>query len=151
QSVSRNKDKFPDDFCFQLTMKEYNNILKSQIGTSSLKKHGGVRKLPFAFTEEGVAMLATTIHTKVANEMSIRPGNSPTLLSRASAAGLTPWGSSPDSLTTPSISTASNPSEEAKSSATTPQVSRTAKKASCTASTALCSKTKTASPPPSIQ
>ena len=72
QSVSRNKDKFPDDFCFQLTMEEYNNILKSQIGTSSFKKHGGVRKLPFAFTEEGVAMLATTIHTKVANEMSIR-------------------------------------------------------------------------------
>ena len=37
QSVTRNKDKFPDDFCFQLTMEEYNNILKSQLGTSSVK------------------------------------------------------------------------------------------------------------------
>jgi hypothetical protein len=37
--------------------------LKSQIGTSRLNNYGGVRKMPFAFTEQGVAMLATVIHT----------------------------------------------------------------------------------------
>src|SRR5687768_19198 len=54
QAVKRNSDRFPADFKFQLTQKEFEN-LKSQIVTSSW---GGVRKMPFAFTEQGVAMLS---------------------------------------------------------------------------------------------
>jgi hypothetical protein len=55
QSVKRNIDRFPIDFMFQLSNKEFDN-LKSQIVTSSW---GGKRKLPFAFTELGVAMLSS--------------------------------------------------------------------------------------------
>ena len=68
QAVSRNKEKFPSDFCFQLTDDEYKS-LKSQIGTT--KRTSMARSLPYAFTEQGVAMLATVIHTKVATEVSI--------------------------------------------------------------------------------
>ena len=58
QAVSRHKDRFPKDFYFQLTCAEYEN-LKSQIGTSSKKTYGGVRKIPYVFTEQGVAMLSS--------------------------------------------------------------------------------------------
>ncbi len=70
QAVKRNIARFPDDFYFQITTEEYNN-LKSQIGTSSYNNYGGARKLPYAFTEQGVAMLATVIHTKEAALISI--------------------------------------------------------------------------------
>jgi hypothetical protein len=70
QAVKRNIARFPDDFYFQITIEEYNN-LKSQIGTSSYNNYGGARKLPYAFTEQGVAMLATVIHTKEAALISI--------------------------------------------------------------------------------
>ena len=69
-AVKRNIDKFPNDFYFQLDLEEYSN-LKFQIETSSLNSYGGVRKLPYAFTEEGVAMLASILRTKVANEVSV--------------------------------------------------------------------------------
>lgn len=54
QAVKRNLKRFPDDFVFRVNHQEFTN-LKSQIVTSSW---GGVRKLPYAFTEQGVAMLA---------------------------------------------------------------------------------------------
>ena len=69
QAVSRNKERFPEDFYFQLTKYEFDN-LKSQSGTSSWN-YGGVRKLPYAFTEQGVAMLASVLRTKVAADVSI--------------------------------------------------------------------------------
>lgn len=50
EQVKRNKERFPKDFMFQLTVSEFEN-LKSQIATSSW---GGRRKLPYAFTEHGV-------------------------------------------------------------------------------------------------
>ena len=56
QAVKRHLKRFPDDFMFQLTKHEF-NILKSQIVTSSW---GGVRKLPSAFTEQGVAICITS-------------------------------------------------------------------------------------------
>ena len=46
--------------------------LKSQVGTSSWNNYGGIRKLPYVFTEHGVAMLATVLRTPVAEEVSIR-------------------------------------------------------------------------------
>ncbi len=69
-AVKRNINRFPSDFYFQLTEEEYNN-LKFQNETSS-SNYGGVRKLPYVFTEQGVAMLATVLHTEVAEEVSIK-------------------------------------------------------------------------------
>jgi hypothetical protein len=67
QSVKRNIDRFPGDFMFQLNENEY-KILKSQFVTSSW---GGVRKLPFAFTEHGVTMLAGILRSQQAVKMNI--------------------------------------------------------------------------------
>ena len=71
KAVKRNINRFPNDFYFQLTKDEFNN-LKFQIGTSSLNTYGGVRKQPYVFTEQGVAMLASVLHTEIAEETSIR-------------------------------------------------------------------------------
>ena len=67
QSVRRNIDRFPTDFMFQLSKKEFLN-LKSQFVTSSW---GGVRKLPLAFTEQGVAMLSSVLSSKRAIQVNI--------------------------------------------------------------------------------
>ena len=70
-AVNRNIERFPEDFYFQLTKEEYNN-LKFQFETSNSSNNlGGVRKLPYVFTEQGVAMLATVLRTKIASQMSI--------------------------------------------------------------------------------
>lgn len=71
QAVKRNITKFPERYCFQLTETEYRN-LKFQNVTSSLNNYGGVRKMPFVFTEQGVAMLATVLKTPVADAVSMR-------------------------------------------------------------------------------
>ena len=70
QAVKRNIERFPNDFMFQLTKEEF-EILKSQIVTSS-SKHGGIRKLPYAFTEQGVSMLASVLKSKIAIDVSIQ-------------------------------------------------------------------------------
>ena len=67
QAVQRNIDRFPSDFLFQLTDQEFAN-LKSQIVTSSW---GGIRKLPFAFSEQGVAMLSSVLRSKRAVAVNI--------------------------------------------------------------------------------
>lgn len=86
QAVRRNMDRFPEDFMFQLTLEEWqtmssqivttedsdkqtDSILKSQIVISSW---GGTRKLPFAFTEHGVVMLASLLRSDIAVTMSIQ-------------------------------------------------------------------------------
>ena len=68
EQVKRNIERFPEDFMFQLTPNEFDN-LKSQIATSSW---GGVRKLPYAFTEQGVAMLSGVLKSSTAVEANIR-------------------------------------------------------------------------------
>ena len=68
QAVRRNIERFPDTFMFQLTLSEF-EILKSQIVTSSW---GGTRKLPFAFTEQGVAMLSSVLRSKKAIQVNIQ-------------------------------------------------------------------------------
>ena len=83
-SVKRHIDRFPLDFMFQLTKEEIellrlqknqdNEIipnLRFQIETSSLESWGGTRYLPYAFTEQGVAMLSGIINSKKAIEMNI--------------------------------------------------------------------------------
>lgn len=69
QAVKRNIERFPDDFYFQLNEEEF-SILKSQVGTAT-NAHGGIRKTPYVFTEQGVAMLATVIRTDIAAKVSI--------------------------------------------------------------------------------
>jgi hypothetical protein len=67
KAVSRNLDRFPDDFMFQLDLQEVIN-LKFQFGTSSW---GGTRKRPRAFTEQGVAMLSSVLNSKRAVQVNI--------------------------------------------------------------------------------
>lgn len=69
RAISRNKNRFPSDFMFQLNEKEFKN-LRFQIGTSNLK-HGGRRYLPYVFTEHGVAMLSSVLKSKRAVEVNI--------------------------------------------------------------------------------
>ena len=81
QSVKRNLNRFPKDFMFQLTIREW-NALQSQIVESkqkgnssqfvmSSRKHRGASYLPFAFTEQGVAMLSAVLKSKKAVEVNI--------------------------------------------------------------------------------
>ncbi len=68
QAVKRNIERFPEDFMFQLSNQEFTN-LKSQIVTSSW---GGVRRAnPYAFTEQGVAMLSSVLRSKQAVQVNI--------------------------------------------------------------------------------
>ena len=67
EQVRRNRERFPQDFIFELTAEEFGN-LKSQSATSSW---GGRRKLPFAFTEHGAIMAATVLNTPRAVEVSV--------------------------------------------------------------------------------
>ena len=68
EAVKRNIKRFPINFMFQLNKEEFKN-LKSQIATSSW---GGVRKLPYAFTEHGITMLASVLNSDKAIEISIK-------------------------------------------------------------------------------
>ena len=68
EQVKRNIERFPDDFMFQLNKEEV-EILKSQNATSSW---GGDRRLPYAFTEQGIAMLSSVLKSQTAVEVNIR-------------------------------------------------------------------------------
>ena len=85
QAVKRNIKRFPEDFMFRLTREEWNN-LRSQFVTSSIQVHdnhksmrsqivttnyGGTRYLPYAFTEQGVAMLSGIVNSDKAINMNI--------------------------------------------------------------------------------
>ena len=69
EQVKRNKDRFPEDFVFQLTQEEFDN-LRSQSATSSAR-HGGRRTAPYAFTEHGALMAANVLRSDRAIEMSV--------------------------------------------------------------------------------
>ena len=74
QAVKRNILRFPETFRFQMDKDEYTN-LKSQFVTSSLEdenNYGGRRKLPYVFTEQGIAMLSAVLRSDVAIQVSIR-------------------------------------------------------------------------------
>ena len=74
RAAKRNEVRFPDDFRFQLTKEEFDD-LKFQFGTS-IENHdggrGGRRKLPYVYTEQGISMLAGVLHTDIAIEVSLR-------------------------------------------------------------------------------
>ena len=71
KAVKRNIERFPESFMFQLTTEEYNN-LRFQIGTSSLDNNYGRRYNPYVFTEQGVAMLSSVLHSEIAIKMSVQ-------------------------------------------------------------------------------
>jgi len=68
RAVKRNADRFPADFMFQLNPQEFDN-LRCQIGTSS--SWGGRRRPPYAFTEQGVAMLSSVLRSKRAVRVNV--------------------------------------------------------------------------------
>jgi hypothetical protein len=70
QQVKRNLERFPSDFMFELTKKEYESLML-QIATSSVT-HGGRRKLPFVFTEHGAIMAANVLNSKTAVQASVQ-------------------------------------------------------------------------------
>ena len=68
EAVKRNRERFPADFMFQLTREEYSNLI-SQFAISS--SHGGRRKSPYAFTENGAVMAANVLNSPAAVRMSV--------------------------------------------------------------------------------
>ena len=83
QAVKRNIKRFPDDFMFQLTKDEFDDLrLRSQFVTSNIddnlksqyaiSSRGGVRYLPYAFTEQGISMLSSVLHSDIAIEVNIK-------------------------------------------------------------------------------
>lgn len=69
RQVKRNMERFPDDFVFQLNKSEFDEILICQFGTSS--SYGGRRKLPYAFSEQGIYMLTAVLKGELATKQSI--------------------------------------------------------------------------------
>ena len=69
EQVSRNLDRFPEDFAYQLTQKEF-TCLMSQIAISNMGR-GGRRKPPWVFTEHGVAMLSSVLRSPTAVQVNI--------------------------------------------------------------------------------
>lgn len=70
EQVKRNIERFPKDFMFQLTKEEFGNW-RSQIAISNSEKMG-IRRKPYAFTEQGVAMLSSVLNSKVAIQVNIQ-------------------------------------------------------------------------------
>ena len=68
KAVKRNEKRFPVDFMFQLTETEYKNLMFQ----NGISRWGGTRKLPFAFTEQGVAMLSSVLNSDRAIEVNIQ-------------------------------------------------------------------------------
>ena len=71
-AVKRHINRFPERFMFQLTKDEYYEILRFQFETLELEQGKYSKYLPYVFTEQGVAMLATILKSKVATQVSIR-------------------------------------------------------------------------------
>ncbi len=71
QAVKRNIERFPEDFAFQLSGDEW-GVLRSQSVTSSSASHGGRRYAPYAFTEQGVAMLSSVLRSPRPVEVNIQ-------------------------------------------------------------------------------
>ena len=91
QAVKRNIERFPEDFMFQLSHEEFQSNLRSQIVTSSIEpysnvdvsnlrsqiatssdgQHGGVRYMPYVFTESGISMLSSVLRSKTAIQVNI--------------------------------------------------------------------------------
>jgi ORF6N domain. len=76
RNVKNNIERFPENYCFQLSEEEYKNLKCKFITSSSNKNYGGRRYLPYVFTEYGITMLAGILKSKKAVEISIEIVNS---------------------------------------------------------------------------
>ena len=73
QAVKRNIERFPKNFMFQLTQEEFQTLISQNvISKKSGEKRGGRQKLPYVFTEQGVAMLSSVLHSKKAIQTNIQ-------------------------------------------------------------------------------
>lgn len=71
KSVKRNIRRFPSDFMFQLSKEEFDKLKSDLIFQFGISRWGGTRKLPYAFTEQGVAMLSGILNSDIAIDMNI--------------------------------------------------------------------------------
>ncbi len=71
KAMKRNIDRFPEDFCFELTQEEYKNLI-FHVGISNLESnYGGRRKMPKVYTEQGISMLSAVLRSPIATKVSI--------------------------------------------------------------------------------
>jgi len=82
QVVKRNIERFPEEFCFQLNEDEYRSLRSQIVISNENSNRGGVRYLPFAFTEQGVAMLSALLKTEKAVKQSIAVMNAFVMMRR---------------------------------------------------------------------
>ena len=68
EQMKRNKDRFPQDFCFQLNSCEFRNLTSQ----NAISSYGGRRHLPYVYTEQGIIALAGVLRSAVADQMSVR-------------------------------------------------------------------------------
>ena len=68
---SRNADRFPEDFCFQLTKEEYEVLRCQNVTSKNEEGSGGRRYMPYMFTEQGIAMLSAVLKSGIATKVSI--------------------------------------------------------------------------------
>ena len=68
QAVKRNLRRFPADFMFQISKSEFDNLMSQNV----ISSWGGTRKLPYAFTEHGVTMLASVLRSEIAIDINIQ-------------------------------------------------------------------------------
>jgi len=71
QAVKRNSLRFPDDFMFQLSQKEFESLISQSVISKQVGR-GGTRKLPYAFTEQGVAMISSVLNSETAIQVNIQ-------------------------------------------------------------------------------
>ena len=71
QAVKRNSLRFPDDFMFQLSQKEFESLISQSVISKQVGR-GGTRKLPYAFTEQGVAMISSVLNSDTAIQVNIQ-------------------------------------------------------------------------------
>ena len=71
EQVKRNRERFPDDFMFQLTMEEADRLRRSRSQIATLKRGQNIKYLPYAFTEHGAIMAANVLNSHRAVQMSV--------------------------------------------------------------------------------
>ena len=71
KAVKRNIRRFPSDFMFQLTKEEFEGLKNNLIFQNGISRWGGTRKLPYAFTEQGLAMLSGILNSEIAIDVNI--------------------------------------------------------------------------------
>lgn len=75
QAVKRNIERFPERYCFQITKEEWSSLISQIVISSSCEvsgNYGGRRKLPYVFTEQGIAMLSSVLRSSIAIQVNIR-------------------------------------------------------------------------------